>query len=193
MGHLYPRVRCIFACVFALTLALLVPVATPARAAAALPLAVRVANAGTVTVADTQLIAAGWPQPIPRDRVALSQRGQLLSLSDTGSGFAFIGLPSESRWSREAVYWLSIGDIVAPRAALPTRLPTALAWAPDLHYDRHQATARADAWWAGELRGSQNVSATLALPDPLPAGTVLQLRLRGTQIRSHAVQVAVDG
>lgn len=193
MGHLYPRVRCTFACAFALTLAWFVPVATPAHAAAALPLAVRVVNAGTITVSDTQLIAAGWPQPIPRDRVALSQRGQALLLTDTGSGFAFIGLPNESRWSREAVYWLWIGDTAAPRAALPTRLPTALAWAPDLHYDRHQATARADAWWAGELRGSQSVSATLALSDPLAAGTVLQLRLRGTQIRSHAVQVAVDG
>ena len=193
MGHLYLRLRCVFACSFALTLALLVPVATPARAATTAPLAVRVVNAGTLTVSDTQLIAAGWPQPIPRDRVTLIHRGQVLSLADTGSGFAFIGLPSESRWSREAVYWLSIGDTAAPRAALPARLPSALAWAPDLHYDRHQATARADAWWAGELRGSQSISATLALPDAIAAGAVLQLRLRGTQSRSHAVRVAVDG
>ncbi len=82
----------------------------------------------------------------------------------------------------------------APRAQLPNRLPVPLAWGPDLRYERHQATVRGDSWWAGELRGSQTISATLLLPDAIPAGTPMQLRLRATQPRSyHAVAVAVGG
>lgn len=185
--------RCFFACALVLALALLIPVATPARAAAPLPLAVRVATAGTVSVSDAQLIAAGWSQPIQRDRVTLTRRGQVLPLTDTGSAFAFVGVPNESRWSHESLYWFSIGNAPAPRAALPSRLPTPISWGADQLYERHQLTARGDAWWAGELRGSQTVSATFTLPNSIPAGTTLQLRLRATQVRSHAVSVFVDG
>lgn len=186
--------RRVFACpLVLLVLTILLPVATSVRAATSSPLAVQVSAAGIVSVSDAQLVAVGWSQPIPRDRVTLTRRGQVLPLTDTGSGFAFIGLPNEARWSRESVYWLSIEDTAAPRAALPSRLPTPLSWEPDLHYERHQLTARGDAWWAGELRGSQTLSATLTLPDAIPAGTTLQLRLRATQVRSHAVSMLVDG
>lgn len=188
------HMRRVLACAFVvLALTMLVPVASPVHAAVSSPLAVRVSAAGIVSISDAQLIAAGWSQPIPRERVTLTQRGQVLPLADTGSGFAFIGLVNESRWSRESVYWLSIGDVTAPRAALANRVPTPLAWDADLLYERHQLTARSDAWWAGELRGSQTVSATLTLPDAIPAGTTLQLRLRATQVRGHAVSVLVDG
>jgi hypothetical protein len=168
--------------------------ASPARAAAYPPLAVRVTQAGVVTVTDAQLAAVGWSLPMPRDRVTLSRRGQALPLTDTGSGFAFVGLPSESRWSREAVYWLSVNDAPAPRAPLPSRLPVPLAWEPDVLYARHQATARGDSWWAGELRGTLTISAMFTLPDAIPAGTPLQLRLRGAEANSsHAVAVAAGG
>ena len=101
--------RHIFACTLALALFLGMPTATPSRATAAPPLAVRVTAAGVVTVADTQLVAAGWAQPIPRDRVTLTHRNAILPLTDTGSGFAFISAINESRWSSEAVYWFEIG------------------------------------------------------------------------------------
>ena len=93
--------------------------ALPAHAAVYPPLAVRVTQAGVVTITDAQLAGAGWSLPLSRDRVILTQRGQALPLTDTGSGFAFIELPSESRWSREAVYWLSVSNAPAPRAQLP--------------------------------------------------------------------------
>jgi Peptidase family C25 len=170
------------------------PAASPVRAAVHSPLAVRVTQAGVVTVTDAQLAAAGWPLPLARDHVILRRHGQALPLTDTGSGFAFIGLPSDSRWSREAVYWLSLSDAPAPRASILNRLLSPLTSEPEVLYARHQATARGDSWWAGELRGSQALSATLALPDPIPAGTPLQLVLRSTQPGSnHAVAVAVGG
>src|SRR5262245_36574867 len=96
--------------------------ASLARAAVYSPLAVRVSQAGIVTVTDAQLAAAGWPLPLVRDHVTLSRCGQTVPLTDTGSGFAFLGLPSESRWSREAVYWFAVSDTPAPRAQLPNRL-----------------------------------------------------------------------
>ncbi len=168
--------------------------AASVRAAAVPPLAVRVSRPGIVTVTDAMLAQAGWPLPLPRSRVALSRHGQLLPLADTGSGFAFVGVPSQSRWTSEAVYWLSIAEGPAPRAPLPARLPTPLSWEIDQLYERHQATARGDSWWAGELRGAQTLSATLPLPDGLPAGTPLQLQMRATQARSgHSVSVSVGG
>ena len=153
--------RHIVVCALALALILLIPAATPSRAAASPPLAVRVAAAGTVTVADAQLVAAGWAQPIPRDRVTLTHRNTILPLADTGSGFAFIGAINESRWSSESVYWFVIGDTVAPRTVLAPRLSVPLAWGPDQRYERHQITARGDAWWAGELRGDATIRADL--------------------------------
>ncbi len=182
---------------YIIPLILLVLAVLPAasvRAATVPPLAVRVSHPGIVTVTDAMLARAGWPLPLPRERVALSLHGQLLPLADTGSGFAFVGLPSQSRTSSEAVYWLSVASEAAPRAPLPARLPTPLSWEPDVLYERHQATVRGDSWWAGELRGGQTLSATLALPDGLPAGTPIQLRLRATENRSgHAVSVSVNG
>lgn len=191
MGQLSHTAQRLFALVL---LTLLVPPAEPARSSTWQPLALHVVSSGIVTIADSQLIAAGWPAPLPRALVALSRQGQPLPLTDTGEGFTFLGMPNQSRWSGTAVYWLSIGDTPARRGALPTHLPTPLAWGPDRHYDRHSATATGDAWWAGELRGGAVLSARVELPGPLLAGGLLELRMRasGAQ-REHAVAVAING
>src|SRR6266536_397166 len=160
--------RPILVCSLALVLLILLePLASPVYATAFPPLAVR---------------------------VTLSRRGQPLPLTDSGSSFSFVGLSSESRWTHEAVYWLTVADSPALRAALPAQLPTPLRWEPDLLYERHEETLRGDSWWSGELRGSQTVSATLDLPAAMAAGTTLELRLRATQTRSgHAVSITAGG
>lgn len=183
------RRSCRILCIVALCALVPVP---PVRADAA-PLALAVTTAGVVTVADAQLVAAGWTVPLPRERVTLLHHGQMLPLTDTATGFAFLALPNAAPWSRESVYWLTLSPGAAPRAALPTRLPTPLTWEPDGVYDRHQATARGDSWWADELRGSHTVQATLVLPEAVQAGTVLAVQMRATHPGSHAVEVSVDG
>jgi len=187
--------RPILVCSLALVLLILLePLASPVYATAFPPLAVRVTQAGSVTITDAMLAQAGWSLPLPRERVTLSRRGQPLPLTDSGSSFAFVGLSSESRWTHEAVYWLTVADSPALRAALPAQLPTPLRWEPDLLYERHEETLRGDSWWSGELRGSQTVSATLDLPAAMAAGTTLELRLRATETRSgHAVSVTAGG
>src|SRR6266545_8378479 len=133
--------RPILVCSLALVLLILPePLAWPVYATAFPPLAVRVMQAGSVTITDAMLAQAGWSLPLPRDRVTLSRRGQPLPLTDSGSSFSFVGLSSESRWTHEAVYWLRVADSPALRAVLPAQLPTPLHWEPDLLYERHQKT-----------------------------------------------------
>src|SRR6266542_3784056 len=187
--------RPILVCSFALALLILwEPLAWPVNATAFPPLAVRVRQAGSVTITDAMLAQAGWSLPLPRERVTLSRRGQPLPLTDSGSSFSFVGVPSESRWTHEAVYWLTVADSPALRAALPAQLPTPHRWEPDLIYERHEGTLRGDSWWSGELRGSQTVSATLDLPVAMAAGTALERRLRARQGRSgDAVSITAGG
>ena len=181
-------------CLAVMLLILLEPLASPVYATAFPPLAVRVTQAGSVTITDAMLAQAGWLLPLPRERVTLSRRGQRLPLTDSGFSFSYIGVPSDSRWTHEAVYWLTVADSPALRAALPMQLPTPLRWEPDRLYERHHQTVRGDSWWAGELRGSQTVSATFDLPAALPVGTPLELRLRATHTRSgHAVSITAGG
>jgi hypothetical protein len=181
--------------ILALALSLLaLPPAAPTSAATYPPLAVRVAQAGVVTITDAQLARAGWTLPLPRDCVTLSHQGQPLPLADSGISFAFLVLPNESRWTSEAVYWLSVGSSPAPRSSLPSRLPTPLTWEPETLYDRHQATRRGDSWWAGSLASGQPLHAMLVLPEAISSGTPLQLHLRATAARDgHAVAALADG
>lgn len=174
----------------ALLLILAQPFPAPARAAGWAPLALRVSAPGVVRISDQQLAQAGWALPLPRERVALSRLGAALPLFDTGAGFAFMAEASQSRSSAEAVYWLAVGAAPGPRQALPARHAQPLAWAPDRLYERHLATAAGDSWWAGELRGSAMLSATLNLPVPIAASTPLQLVVRAGQPRAgHALSV----
>src|SRR6266508_1756035 len=131
--------RPILVCSLALVLLILwEPLPSPVYATAFPPLAVRVRQAGSVTITDAMLAQAGWSLPLPRDRVTLSRRGQPLPLTDSGSSFSFVGLPSEARLTQEAVSWLILADSPALRAALPAQLPAPLRWEPDLLYERHQ-------------------------------------------------------
>ncbi len=175
-------------------LALVLFVRAPLSAAGWPPLALQVTAPGTVRVSDQQLEQAGWPLPLPRERVALSRLGAALPLSDTGDGFAFIGEAGQSRSSAEAVYWLTVGDQPGLRQALPAQQAHPLTWAPDRLYERHLATAAGDSWWAGELRGGGLISATLGLHAPIAANTPLQLFVRAAQPRTgHMLAVSLAG
>lgn len=174
----------------------LAPAPDQALSASSWPaLAVHVSAGGAVLISDQQLALAGWPLPLPRATIGLSRHGVELPLLDTGAGFAFVAEPNRSRWSSEAVYWLAAGTAPALRLeSLPTALAEPLRWAPDRLYDRHVATADGDSWWAGELRGSATLSASLALAEPIGPATPLQLRVRATLPRaSHALNVAIAG
>lgn len=186
--------RLLLIVILLLILPLPLPLARVQAAGSYPPLAIRTAVGGVVTITDQQFLDAGWPTPIPRSRIRVTGRSGVVGSTDTGAGISFISLPNESRWTQESTYWLSVQDVPASRAALPERLPGPLRWEVDAHYDRHQMTGRGDGWWAGELRGNSAVTATLMLPDFIPAGTPLQITLKATQSRrGHMVGVAVDG
>ena len=155
-------------------------------------LAIEVREPGIIRFRDDQLRAAGWSS-VPRDRVTVIRQGVMQPLIDEGSGFGFVGIPTDSRWTQTAVYWVTVADTAAPRMRPPTTLPWPVQWEPDIVYERHQQTERGDAWWAGELRGTQRLQARLDVPADLPSSSPLLISVRGTRLGFHTLQVLIDG
>jgi Peptidase family C25 len=158
------------------------------------PLAIHVAQAGYVTISNEHLRQVGWLSSVPRTHLRLTRNGQEQPLTDVGHGLAFLGEPSESRWTSEAVYWLSHADQPALRGALPTRLSTPFTWEPDMLYDRQYASSRGDSWWAGEIRLQQPLQAQIQLAEATPAATPVLLVVRSTEARRlTSVSLTVGG
>ncbi|HEU4324692.1 MAG TPA: hypothetical protein VFS21_16225, partial [Roseiflexaceae bacterium] len=155
-------------------------------------------QAGVVTISAADLAEAGWEvAQLDPTQIHAWRAGRAVPLDvqvDAAGRLQALRLavaPSDSRWSDEAVSWLSVEPAPGLRASLP-EARTGWTWDADELYIPSGATLRGDRWWSAQLNTDVPRSVALDLPIGAPAGTPLALALHPSGT-GGALQVAIDG
>jgi hypothetical protein len=162
-----------------------------------------VERSGLVELRGDGLAAAGWDLGAIDPRgIHLFQAGQELpleiagveegALMHPGARLRFVGRASRSRYTAQALYWLTHDHSPGLRAPPALDASDPLRWEEDRRYDSRY-TAGGDGWFARELFAGAGISATLMLPAPLQAGAELLLRLQGETLRDHVLTLFANG
>ncbi len=167
---------------------------------------VRVTDSGLQQIDGAQLQAAGWnlgtlsPQGIHGwyrgAEIPLELRGTDDGRFDAGDTIRFVGRENSSRYSREAVYWLS-HDATAGLRGTPQLTPgSPVRWEQDTLYQSRYASLSGDRWFAQELATTterSRMTLTLELPISAPAGTRLEIAMVAKATGAHRLTVVGNG
>ncbi len=190
--------------------------AVPALATIALPvnplignpdaLRIRVSTAGLQQIDGSALSAAGWNLSAINPRgIHVWRAGQEVPIELVGAAdgridpadtIRFVGKLTDSRYSRDATYWLSYDGTPGLRGTPELSPGDPVRWEEDTLYSTRYASVTGDHWFGRELAtvaDRSRASIMLALPTSAVAGTRLQIALASKAAVPHSLAVSLNG
>lgn len=169
-------------------------------------LRVRVTTAGLQQLDGTRLSAAGWNLSVVNPTgIHLWRAGQEVPIElsgtadgrlDSGDTLRFVARIPWSRYTGEAVYWLSYDDSPGLRGSFQLSPGDPVRWEEDTQYYTRYASVNGDHWFGRELATTaerRGTTINLDLPVSAPVGTRLQVALVAKAALSHSLAASVNG
>ena len=162
---------------------------------------VRIDRSGLVAIPGSALQVAGWAvEQIPAANLHVWRDGVEVPVAIAGAGSTlagatvrFIGHQNRSRFTSEAVYWLTHDATPGLRAPVALAPGEPLRWEEDTVYNSRYAAPDGDRWFGREVQSGGTVSITLTLPAAIPAGARLRVGVVAQTQRDHTLHVAANG
>ncbi len=169
-------------------------------------LRVRVSTAGLQQIDGGALSAAGWNLSAINPRgIHVWRAGQEVPIELVGTAdgrvdpadvIRFVGKLNDSRYSRDATYWLSYDATPGLRGSPQLSPGDPVRWEDDTHYSTRYASVNGDHWFGHELATTADRSQatiTLDLPVSASAGTRLQIALATKAAVPHSLALSLNG
>lgn len=164
---------------------------------------------GIYAITKAGLQAAGWNGVPDIARLHLYHGAcdptNEVALDRDANGFRFYGVPSTSRYTTTAVYWLrqesTPGQSMTTRAVAAGSAAirsTRATGAPGLTaglplYDTNYAGDDGDHFFQADLRGGATLPISFTLTNPVAGAAALHLNLQGISAGQHHLQLTLDG